>query len=96
LALALAQNHVPGFQEKLSRSRGRHADWNEIEEFTIWRRFLFAKAKGLSERSAAAYIAKTLDKGFPTIRPVPKTSAMALLRRLKRIESRMKNMKLIS
>jgi len=96
LALALAQNHVRGFQEKQSRGRGRHKGWNDIEELIIWQRFMATKARGLSERSAAAYVAKTLDKGFPAVRPAPNVSAASLLRRLKRIELRLKNMRLIS
>ena len=95
LALALAQNHVPGFQEKKSRGRGRHKGWNDIEELIVFQRFMAAKARGLKERSAAAFVAKTLDKGFPKIRPVPETSDKALLRRLRRIELRLKNMGLI-
>ena len=45
---------------------------------------------------AAAFVAKTLDKGFPAIRPVPNVTTASLLRRLKRIELRLKNMRLIS
>jgi len=96
LALALALNHVRGFQEQQSRGRGRHKGWNDIEELIVFQRFMAAKAKGLKERSAAAYVARTLGEGFPTIRPVPKISASGLLRRLTRIGSRLKAMRLIS
>jgi hypothetical protein len=86
LALALAQNHVLGFQEKQSRGRGRHKGWNDVEELIVWQRFVAAKARGLSERSAAAFVARTLGEGFPAIRSIPKVSAASLLRRMKRIE----------
>ena len=82
LALALAKNHVPGFQEKQPETRGRPSKWEISDEFVLCCEFVFLQISGKSERQAA----KILSERHPEI----SDSSAALLIRLKRFEKRFK------
>ncbi|MDE2167224.1 MAG: hypothetical protein KGJ66_12920 [Alphaproteobacteria bacterium] len=81
LSLALAKNHVPGFQEKQPETRGRPSKWALTDEFVIWYEFDILVKKGKTERQAV----RILTERHPDI----KDSQSALLIRLKRFDKRL-------
>jgi hypothetical protein len=86
LALALAEAHVPGFQEKEAKMRGRPKAWSGAREFNLWQQFRKRVEGGQSERNAAAIMAKKLNAS----RPGSNVTGAALLRRLQRFEEHLR------
>lgn len=86
LALALAQDHVPGFQEKGTKTRGRPKALYGAHEFALWQQFRKLVEAGQSERNAAAIMAKKLTAS----RPGSNVTWAALLRRLQRFEGQLR------
>jgi hypothetical protein len=82
LALVLAKQHVPGFQEKHTETRGRRRKWEISDEFALWYEFDILVKNGKTERQAA----KILLERHPNI----KASKSALLIRLKRFDQSLK------
>ena len=80
LALALAIDHVPGFQEKPGSIRGRKKSMESMIESGLLGRFIQLTGKGLSERNAARLIASELER-----RTDIKMSGKAVLARVKRL-----------
>lgn len=80
LALALAIDHVPGFQEKAGGMRGRKKGLEPTLEVGLLGRFIELTGKGLSERNAARLIANELER-----RTGVKISGKAVLARVKRL-----------
>jgi len=81
LCLALARAHVPGFQEKASRKKGRpHTMSPQVEE-RLYVRFSELRQDGQSDRNAARLMVKELRKSGQVV-----GSDAALLRRMQRRE----------
>jgi hypothetical protein len=80
LALALAKNHVPGFQERQPETRGRKSKWVSTDEFALWYEFDILLKQRKTERQAAGILVKR--------HPHIKASEGALLIRLRRFDKR--------
>lgn len=81
LTLALAIDHVPGFQEKSGGIRGRKKSIGATLEVALLGRFTELTQTGQSERNAARLIANELER-----RTGKKISSKAILARVKRFE----------
>src|SRR5438105_9415078 len=83
LALYLAVAHVPGFQVRVHRKKGRPCAMASQDELKLYERFCALRRNGQSDRNAARLMVKELRQpGHPT------ASDAAILRRMQRHEQK--------